>query len=103
MSHEVDYEDSALEGLIGIERLAALDIPLQPLVYDPDTQTLLQVTDRNTPVGLCFKYDVDSNLYFTVEEYYAMQQGISDLSFERGFPISKTKKKYLSSMVSLKV
>jgi len=73
---ETEYEDNAfdrLKGLKGIDLLAALHIPLQPLVYDPDTQSFLQVTDRNAPVGLCSKYDPESKLYFTVEEFYAMQ------------------------------
>jgi hypothetical protein len=38
MSSESDYGDSALEDLKGLDLLAALQIPLQPLVYDPATQ-----------------------------------------------------------------
>lgn len=93
MSSESDYGDSALEDLKGLDLLAALQIPLQPLVYDPATQSFLQVTDRNAPVGLCSNYDSESGLYYTLDELYAMQQGSNDLSFERGFPISTTPKK----------
>ena len=93
MSSESDYEDSAPEDLKGLDLLAALHIPLQPLVYDPATQSFLQVTDRNAPVGLCSNIDTESRLYYTLDELYAMQQGSNDLSFERGFPISTTPKK----------
>ena len=53
--NEVEYED--VDVRTGDEILRSLGIPSPTMVYCPTTDSLVQVTDRLTPVGLCCLLD----------------------------------------------
>lgn len=71
----------------GDEILRSLGIPFSMLVYCPTTDALVQVTDRNSPVGLCSQLDTKTGLYLTNDELYAVRHSIL-FNYQFGFDVS---------------
>jgi len=96
---ETGDDDSRFDGLSGFALLEELKIPVQPLVYCDKTQGLVKVTDRQSPVGLCFNLDDDSGLYMTADEIHAYKNYIKKVDYHLGFFVATpSQRKYTMNM-----
>jgi hypothetical protein len=83
--NEVEYED--VDVRTGDEILRSLGIPSPTMVYCPTTDSLVQVTDRLSPVGLCCMLDSVTGLYLTADELFAVRHS-TFFNYQFGFDVS---------------
>ena len=98
---EAGNEESSFDGLSGFALLQALQIPAQPLVYCDQLEGLVKVTDRTSPMGLCFNVDPQSGLSMTADELYVKEYVMflwsvfSPFAYKACFALSDTDRNFV--------